>query len=98
MKIVYRVSEQDFLDARNLFVTNERPWYRRLSRRLLPSIGAFVLAAQVWYLIAGPHRDIRSVVDWRCHRFLSLVLRIRSPPLFSPGLPEGPSLQARVHG
>ena len=62
MKIVYRVSEQDFVDARDLFVANEKPWYRRLSRRLLPWIGAFVLAAQVFYLIVEPHRDIGLVV------------------------------------
>jgi uncharacterized membrane protein len=62
MRIVYRVSEQDFVDARDLFVTNEKPWYRRLSRRLLPWIGAFVLAAQVFYLIVERHRDIGLVV------------------------------------
>ncbi len=62
MKIVYRVTEQDFVDARNLFVANERPWYPKLSRHLLPWIGAFALVAQLIYLIVEPHRDIGLVV------------------------------------
>jgi hypothetical protein len=36
MKIVYRISEQDFMEARDLFIENEKPWYRKVSRRLLP--------------------------------------------------------------
>ena len=35
MKIVYRISEQDFMEARDLFIANEKPWYRKVSRRLL---------------------------------------------------------------
>lgn len=62
MKIVYRVSEQDFVGARELFIANEKPWYRRFSRRLLPWIGACVLVMQLFYLIVVPHRDIGLVV------------------------------------
>jgi YcxB-like protein len=62
MKIVYRVSEQDFVSARELFVANEKPWYRRFSRRLLPWIATIVLVMQVFYLIVVPHRDIGLVV------------------------------------
>ena len=39
MRIVYRISEQDFMEARDLFIANEKPWYRKLSRRLLPWVG-----------------------------------------------------------
>jgi hypothetical protein len=62
MKIVYRVSEQDFVDARMLYVANEKPWYRRLSRRALPWIAAFVITMQVVYLVFEPHRDLGFVV------------------------------------
>jgi YcxB-like protein len=58
MKVVYRVTEQDFVNARDLFVANEKPWYRRYSRRLLPWVGAVVLVTQTLYLILVPHRDI----------------------------------------
>ena len=34
-RIVYRISEQDFMEARDLFIANEKPWYRKVSRRLL---------------------------------------------------------------
>jgi hypothetical protein len=50
MKIVYRVSEQDFVDAYDLFAANE-PWYRRYSRRSLAWFGACVLATEAYYLI-----------------------------------------------
>jgi len=62
MKIVYRISEQDFMEARDLFIANEKPWYRKVSRRLLPWIGAFVLLMQVFYLAVVPHRDIGFTV------------------------------------
>jgi len=62
MKIAYRVSEQDFVGARKLFIANEKPWYRRLSRRPLPWVGASVLVMQVIYLFVEPHRDIGFVV------------------------------------
>jgi hypothetical protein len=57
MKIVYRVSEQDFADAHDLFAANE-PWYRRYSRGFLLWFGASVLGADVYYLIIRPGRDI----------------------------------------
>jgi hypothetical protein len=60
MKIVYRVSEQDFADAHDLFVGSERHWYN--SRRSLPWFGASVLAAESYYLIVEPHREIGLVV------------------------------------
>lgn len=62
MKIVYRISEPDFVGARKLFIAHETPWYRRLSRRLLPWIGASVIAMQVVYLVVEPQRDIGFVV------------------------------------
>ena len=62
MKIVYRITEHDFMEARDLFIANEKPWYRRLSRRLMPWIGGFVLLMQVIYLIVVPRRDIGLVV------------------------------------
>ena len=58
MKIAYRITEQDFMEARDLFIANEKPWYRKLSRVLLPWIGALVLIMQVFYLVVVPHRDI----------------------------------------
>lgn len=61
MRIVYRVSEQDFADAHDLFAANE-PWYRRYSRRSLPWFGAFVLAAEVYYIMVVPHTQIGLVV------------------------------------
>jgi hypothetical protein len=59
MKIVYRVSEQDVADAHNL-VTSEGHWYD--SSRSLPWFGAFVLAAEVYYLIVEPHWNMGLVV------------------------------------
>jgi hypothetical protein len=61
MKIVYRVSEQDFVDAYDLFAANE-PWYRRYSRRSLACFGACVLATEVYYLIEVPHWKIGLVL------------------------------------
>jgi hypothetical protein len=62
MKIVYRISEHDFMEARDLFIANEKPWYRRVSRQLLPWIGGLVLLMQVFYLIVVPHRDLGFIV------------------------------------
>jgi uncharacterized membrane protein len=62
MKIVYRISEQDFMEARDLFISNEQPWYRRFSRYLLPWIGGSVLLVQLLYLTVVPHRDIGFTV------------------------------------
>jgi hypothetical protein len=57
MKIMYRISEQDFMEARDLFIANEKPWYRKASRFLLPWIAGLVLLMQVIYLVVVPHRD-----------------------------------------
>ncbi|MBZ5721443.1 MAG: YcxB family protein [Acidobacteriia bacterium] len=62
MKIAYRISEQDYMNAHDLFVANEKPLYRRFSRRLMPWLGAFVLALQAFFLIVEPHRDLVLVV------------------------------------
>jgi len=62
MKIVYRISEQDFMGARDLFIANEKPWYRKVSRILLSWMGGLVLLVQVAYLAVVPHRDIGFVV------------------------------------
>ena len=62
MKIVYRISEQDFMEARDLFIANEKPWYRKASRFLMPWIGGFVLLMQVLYLVVVPHRDFLFTV------------------------------------
>ena len=55
MRIVYRVSEEDFMEARDLFVKNEK-WVRRFSRRILPWMGALILLAAVAVLIFGKDR------------------------------------------
>ena len=43
MRITYRVSEEDYLEAHNLYVANEK-WLRRWSRRLLPWEGGIFAA------------------------------------------------------
>jgi uncharacterized membrane protein len=58
MKIVYRISEQDYMNACHLFVANEKPVYRRFARRLIPWVGAFLLTTQLIYVIVMPHRDL----------------------------------------
>jgi hypothetical protein len=57
MIIAYRISEADYMDAHDLFAANEKPWYRRLSRRVLPWAGAFVVAMDALYLIVVRHPD-----------------------------------------
>jgi hypothetical protein len=59
MKIVYRVSEQDVADAHNR-LRSVGHWYE--SSRSLPWFGAFVLAAEVYYLIVEPHWNMGLVV------------------------------------
>lgn len=56
MKIVYRITEQDYMEARDLFVANE-PWYRRRSRWLMPWVGGLLIALQVLYIITVPDRN-----------------------------------------
>jgi hypothetical protein len=54
MKIGYRITEQDYVGARDLFLANEKPVYRRFSRRLMPWVGGVLLATQVTYLMVVP--------------------------------------------
>jgi hypothetical protein len=56
MKITYRVSEADYLDAHDLFVAHE-PWFRRASRRLLPWLGALIILLPLVSLIKAPHNS-----------------------------------------
>ena len=63
VKIVYRISEQDFMEARELFIANERPWYRKFSRFLMPWISGAVLLMHMVYLIVVPNRDIFTVIS-----------------------------------
>jgi len=43
MKIVYRITEQDYLDAQKLFFANQQPSYRRISRKVMPWVGGLLL-------------------------------------------------------
>jgi hypothetical protein len=56
MKIVYRITEQDYMEAHDLLAANE-PWYRRSSRRLLPWLGGLLLVTQLVYLVTGTDRN-----------------------------------------
>ena len=62
MKIVYRVSEADYMEARRLFTANEKPQYRRYSRLVMPWIGAADLVIVALYLVVLPHPDNGFVV------------------------------------
>ena len=46
MRIAYSVTEEDFLEARDLFVANEK-WHRRTSRRIMPWMGGLMLLLSV---------------------------------------------------
>jgi YcxB-like protein len=61
MRIVYRISEQDYVGACNLLIANQKPLYRRFSRRLMPWLGVSVLAMQALYLIVMPRPDLPFV-------------------------------------
>jgi hypothetical protein len=50
IKIVYRITEQDFMEAHDLFVANEK-WTRRMSRRIMPWMGGFILLLSILILI-----------------------------------------------
>jgi hypothetical protein len=58
MKIVYRVSQEDYLGTYRMLFANQKPWYRRVSRRLFPWMGGTLLVLEgiAQYLI--PHRDL----------------------------------------
>ena len=55
MKIVYRITEEDYAAAYKLFMANEMPLSRRASRMLLPWFGGIMLLLQVAYLIVVPN-------------------------------------------
>jgi hypothetical protein len=57
MKIVYRVSEEDYVGARDLFVANEKPFYRRFSRRVMPWLGSLLLVLAI-VLVVVPQRNL----------------------------------------
>lgn len=59
VKIAYRVSEKDCVDAHDLFAAS-RPG--RYSRRSLPWVGASVLGTEAYYLVVQPRRDIVLIV------------------------------------
>jgi hypothetical protein len=58
MRIVYRISEEDYVGARDLFAANEKPWYRRVSRRLLPWLGGLgIVLLLLRYVVVFPDRN-----------------------------------------
>jgi len=58
MKITYRVSQEDYAGAMNLFLANQKPRYRRVLRVILPWMGIVLLLLEVVSLIIVPHRDL----------------------------------------
>lgn len=58
MKIFYRITEEDYVGAHDLFAANEMPLYRRVSRLLLPWFGAVILLIQLAYLIVVPNPNL----------------------------------------
>jgi hypothetical protein len=52
MKIVYRVTEDDFQEAYRLFAANEK-WLRRISRRVMPWEGGLMLLLAIVILSRG---------------------------------------------
>jgi hypothetical protein len=50
MKIVYRITENDFMEAHDLFIANEK-WTRRMSRRIMPWMGGFLLLLSILIVI-----------------------------------------------
>jgi hypothetical protein len=59
VRIAYRVSEKDSVDAYDLFAASGSGRY---SRRSLPWVGACGLGAEAYYLIVQPRRDIILIV------------------------------------
>jgi hypothetical protein len=53
VKIVYRVTEQDYMSAHRLFAKNEPP-LRRFSRHLMVWIGVLMIIAQTLYIVVEP--------------------------------------------
>jgi UDP-N-acetylmuramyl pentapeptide phosphotransferase/UDP-N-acetylglucosamine-1-phosphate transferase len=57
MKIVYRITEEDFMEAHDLFVANEK-WTRRMSRRTMPWMGGLILLLSIVVLSFGKDRIV----------------------------------------
>jgi hypothetical protein len=49
MKIAYRITEEDFMHAHDLFIANEK-WTRRMSRRIMPWTGGLMLLLSILIL------------------------------------------------
>jgi hypothetical protein len=62
MKVTYRITEQDYMDAHDLFCANDLPKYRRLYYRARPWIGAGFIALQVCYLFIDPDSNRTAVL------------------------------------
>jgi len=58
MKIAYRISEQDYMDAQSLYLANLRPRYRRFLRSLRPWVGALAVIINVAYIVLVPERNL----------------------------------------
>jgi YcxB-like protein len=56
MKIVYRVTKDDYMAAYQLFVSNEKPWYRQVSRKLMPWMGGLILL-EAGYMVTLRNRN-----------------------------------------
>jgi hypothetical protein len=62
MKIVYQVSRDDYLGAVRLFFANQKHWYRRALRLILPWMGGTLLLMEIVSEVVVPHRDLLTVV------------------------------------
>ena len=56
MKIVYRITEQDYLEAAKLFFANQKP-PRRVFRKVMPWVGGLLLFEAGVYLLAFPSHN-----------------------------------------
>jgi len=79
MKIVYRITEQDYMAARDLFLANEKPWHRRISRRLIPWLGGLLLTTQMAYVmvVTDANREMAAVASLIAIYFLYCGFAIR---------------------
>ena len=62
MRITYRVSREDYLDAMHLFFAKRRPRYKEVLRVLLPWMAGAIVLLEIISAIAVPHRDLITVV------------------------------------
>lgn len=79
MKIVYRVTEEDFMEAHDLFVKKEK-WSRRLSRRIMPWMGASITLFSIVIGAVGKDRFAAVVLAFIGLYFLYCGFALR--PLF----------------